>query len=180
MATIEIRLDALARLYDSLDPAPFHDKSLDRDAEAWLIESADEVSPREPLELLVRGPESLRASVPEIAAAVHAHFRRALEHQEWMLRRRIRVSRLVLLIGLGVLAATLIARHLLLGGGERSGVVEVLGEGLLVVGWVAMWRPVELLLYEPLESAAARAVLRRLSQATVGFCPLDDPEAAAD
>ena len=160
MATIEIRLDALARLYDSLDPAPFHDKSLDRDAEAWLIESADEVSPREPLELLVRGPESLRASVPEIAAAVHAHFRRALEHQEWMLRRRIRVSRLVLLIGLG-------------------GVVEVLGEGLLVVGWVAMWRPVELLLYEPLESAAARAVLRRLSQATVGFCPLDDPEAAA-
>ena len=82
-------------------------------------------------------------------------------------------------LGLGVLAATLIARHLLLGGGERSGVVEVLGEGLLVVGWVAMWRPVELLLYEPLESAAARAVLRRLSQATVGFCPLDDPEAAA-
>lgn len=44
MALIEIHLKTLAQLFDSLDPAPFHDKTLDREAEAYLIESVDEVS----------------------------------------------------------------------------------------------------------------------------------------
>ena len=57
MASIEMQLDSLAQLFDSLDPAPFHDKSLDRDAEAWLIESVDEISSRSPLELVIRGPD---------------------------------------------------------------------------------------------------------------------------
>ena len=82
MASIEMQLDSLAQLFDSLDPAPFHDRSLDRDAEAWLVESVDEVASRTPLELVIRGPEPMRASLPEIEAAVHAHFRRALEHEE--------------------------------------------------------------------------------------------------
>ena len=92
MASIEMQLDSLAQLFDSLDPAPFHDKSLDRDAEAWLIESVDEISSRSPLELVIRGPQSLAASLPQIDAAVHAHFRRALEHEEWRLRRRMRIG----------------------------------------------------------------------------------------
>ena len=52
MASIEMQLDSLAQLFDSLDPAPFHDRSLDRDAEAWLVESVDEVALKVPLELV--------------------------------------------------------------------------------------------------------------------------------
>lgn len=172
MVSIEIQLRGLAQLFDSLDPAPFHDKALDRDAEAYLMESVDEVPPRTPVELVVRGPESLRASLPEIDAAVHAHFGRALEHQEWKLRRRMRVGRLALLIGLLVLAATLIARYLLHDvAGARAGVFV---EGLLIVGWVGLWRPTEMLLFERLESAADRHVLRRLARIPVRFRALDE------
>jgi hypothetical protein len=172
MTSIEMRLDSLARLYDSLDPAPFHDKALDRDAEAWLRESVDEVSTRAPLELVIRGPESLRASLPEIDAAVHAHFRRALEHEEWRLRRRMRVGRLALVIGLLVLAITLVARHLLDSVATSS--ADIVGEGLLIVGWVGLWRPAEMLLFERLENVADRAVLRRLSLIPIRFRALDE------
>ena len=55
MPAIEMRIDSLPQLFDSLDPAPFHDRALDREAEAWLRESVDEVPSREPLELVVRG-----------------------------------------------------------------------------------------------------------------------------
>ena len=34
MPAIEMRIDSLPQLFDSLDPAPFHDRALDREAEA--------------------------------------------------------------------------------------------------------------------------------------------------
>ena len=111
--------------------------------------------------------EGLRAHLPEIQTAVHAHFRRALEQEEWKLRRRMRVGRLALLIGLVVLAVTLVARHLL--HSLHTSSADVFGEGLLIVGWVGLWRPAEMLLFDRLESAADRAVLRRLSQIPVHF-----------
>ena len=40
MPEISIRLDSLSQLYDSLDPAPFREKSLDRDADAYLLQRA--------------------------------------------------------------------------------------------------------------------------------------------
>lgn len=172
MTSIEMQLDSLPQLFDSLDPAPFHDRALDRHAEAWLKESVDEVPARAALELVIRGPAALRAHLPEIDLAVHTHFRRALDHEEWKLRRRIRVGRLALLIGLGVLAVTLLAR-LLLQNLPTSG-ADILGEGLLIIGWVGLWRPAEMLLFERLDSAADRTVLRRLSQIPIRFHALDD------
>ena len=171
MAIIEIRLKSMSQLFDSLDPAPFHDRSLDRDAEAWLVESVDEVALKVPLELVIRGPQALAASLEEVERAVHTHFRRALEHEEWRLRRRMRVGRVALVIGLAVLALTLVARHLL--HSVTSSATDVLGEGLLIVGWVGLWRPAEMLLFERLENAADRAVLRRLASIPVRFRAMD-------
>lgn len=167
MAIIDIHLGSLSQLFDSLDPAPFHDKALDREAEAYLIESVDEFPPRVPLQLAVHGPESLRASLPEIQVAVHTHFRRALAHAEWKLRRKMRIGRITLVIGLLVLAVTLIARHLLHSIGTGS--ADVIGEGLLIVGWVGLWRPAELLLFERLEGSSERTVLKRLTEIPVEF-----------
>lgn len=161
MAVIEIQLNSLAQLFDSLDPAPFRDKALDREAEAYLVESVDELSSNEPVQLRICGPESLRPHLPEITTAVHAHFRRAHEHIEWRLRRQMRIGRIALLIGLLVLAVTLVARHFLHGLGVSS--ADILGEGLLIVGWVGLWRPAELLLFERLETRSERNVLERLS-----------------
>ena len=73
MAIIEIQLNSLPQLFDSLDPAPFHDRALDREAEAWLRESVDEVPSREPLELVVRArhealaAQQMRVLLEEVA-----------------------------------------------------------------------------------------------------------------
>lgn len=36
MPVFELRIQTLDELFDSLDPAPFHAKALDRNAEAYL------------------------------------------------------------------------------------------------------------------------------------------------
>ena len=81
MAIIEIRLKSMSQLFDSLDPAPFHDKALDREVDAYLVESVDEYPAREPLTLLVRGPETMRGNLAEIIGNI-----------SWLIRERFKLK----------------------------------------------------------------------------------------
>lgn len=169
MAGIELRLQHLEQLFDTLDPAPFHDKALDRQVEAYLVESAGEHGPRERLSVLLHGPGQLQAHVPDIAAAIHAHFELAHQQAERRHRRRRRVGRVATLAGLVTLAAVLMLRHWLAAVPAPFG--EVLSEGLLILAWVALWRPIETIGFDSWESRQERAVLRRLAQVPVRFVP---------
>ena len=53
---IDVRVSDIRQLFNSLDPSPFHEKDLDRDAEDYIVGWADEVSPHAALELVVRLP----------------------------------------------------------------------------------------------------------------------------
>ena len=48
-------------------------------------------------------------------------------------------------IGLAFLSLCLVVRGLLLP--DESTAMRILGEGLLIVGWVAMWGPIDIFLY---------------------------------
>jgi len=43
---VELRLDQISRLYNSLDPAPFHEKELDAAAEDYIVGSAEDLGGR--------------------------------------------------------------------------------------------------------------------------------------
>jgi hypothetical protein len=46
---IEINLNRLSQLFNSLDPSPFHERDLDRDAADYIIGSAEEAPRQRPL-----------------------------------------------------------------------------------------------------------------------------------
>lgn len=167
MHEIEIHLNSLAQLYDSLDPAPFHEKSLDRDAEAYLLECAGEHSDDAPLRLVVHGPESLRAHLPEISGAIHSHFHLLGMQAERRWRRHVRLARIVLVAGLLVLALSLMVRRLL--SGLLFPGADLLSEGLLILGWVALWRPMEQAVFDRFEYRHQRALTQRLADVPVEF-----------
>lgn len=175
MAVIEIHLKSIQNLFETLDPAPFREKALDTHAEAYLIESATEYPESEPLSLLIHGPADMAASIPEITDAIHANFHVAQLRMERVIRGRMRMGRTLLVMGLAVLFITLITRYALTDLGTKA---DLLGESLLIVGWVALWRPAELLLFDRLESRAERAVLERLAHIPVEF-RLQQAEGAA-
>mgnify|MGYP006208127789 FL=1 len=43
---VELRLDRISRLYNSLDPAPFHEKELEAAADEYIVGSAEDVGGR--------------------------------------------------------------------------------------------------------------------------------------
>ena len=168
MATIEIRISGLAQLFDPLDPAPLQARALDHNAERYIRASAGTHRPIEPLRLLVHLSESLRAHAADATDAIHAHFRRVHEQGERTFRRRLRTGGRTLVVALVVLAGSFWLRSLLSDIEERT-LARGLSEGLLILGWVAMWRPVEILLFEHWESHLDHAMVERLASIPIEF-----------
>jgi hypothetical protein len=145
---IEITLASVEQLFNTLDPSPFHEKDLDADAEAYIVGAARELPAHEPFKLILYLP-AVGAGAP-LAAALAESIRNYFEYRrhttERDLRLLLRQGRTSLAIGLTFLAACMILRELLI---ATHGTVErVFAESLLIAGWVAMWRPIEIFLYD--------------------------------
>jgi hypothetical protein len=165
---IEIRLHDVRQLFHTLDPAPFHDKDLDDDAAAYLLDACNEAGSRRPLRLIVYLPlseaqgDSAR-TLPEAVNNFFAYRARQLRNE---LVKLLRYGVVSLVIGLAFLVACLVLRRALI---ANPVVVDsaIVDEGLLILGWVAMWRPIEVLLYDWWPLARRRSLLRRLATVPV-------------
>ncbi len=143
---IEVRLRDVRQLFHNLDPAPFREKDLDPDAETYIVDAVRELGHTQSCKLLVYLPQSQCGTedAQSLPGAVRHYFeyraRHAREERHRLLGRG--VGNLV--IGLVFMSGCLWLRRLamtLIG-------QEALAEGLLLVGWVAMWRPIEIFLYD--------------------------------
>ena len=143
---IEIRLRELRQLFHHLDPAPFHEKDLDPAAEAYIEDAVREIGLRRPCRLVVHLPAAERES--EDARTLPEAFRHYFEYRarqaQVEFRRLLGRGVASLLIGLAFMFACLSLRRWLAVVGNDA----VLAEGLLLIGWVALWRPVEIFLYD--------------------------------
>jgi hypothetical protein len=146
---IDVRVSDIRQLFNSLDPSPFHEKDLDREAEEYIVSWADEVSPRAELELVVHLPRAQieRAVKSDLPRAVLNYFSYRAEASRRRIRSQLREGRWALVIGLAFLFACMLLRQVA-GSIEHTAPRQVLQEGLVILGWVAMWRPLQIFLYD--------------------------------
>lgn len=144
---IELKLRDVHQLFNSMDPSPFNDKDLDSDAEEFIVNWSREYAPNEPLTLRI-DLENWPAEDPTalIQNAVHHYFDDRAKFSDLEFRRMMRQGRLSLLIGLVFLGACLLAGHML--DGHPGPLFGYAHEGLTIAGWVGMWRPMEIFLYD--------------------------------
>jgi hypothetical protein len=156
-SVIEVHVSELKRLFNAIDPSPFRERDLDPKAEEFIVGWAKDLPSDARLALLVHldRPAGLPEEGAALRDAVHEYFRQRGAASRRALRQLFRRGRTSLLIGVifltGLIAlADLIAPHV------KSGVAEVVRESLLIGGWVAMWKPLEIFLYDwwPLNSDA--------------------------
>ena len=143
---IEIRLRELRQLFHHLDPAPFHEKDLDPAAAAYIEDAVREIGPRKPCRLVVYLPAAERESedARTLPEALAHYFEYRARQARVELRRMLVRGVASLLIGLTFMFACLSTLRWL----DAIGSHGVLAEGLLIIGWVALWRPVEIFLYD--------------------------------
>jgi hypothetical protein len=150
-----IRVGELSQLFDAIDPSPFCDRDLDPRAEAFIVEWAKDLPRDEPLALgvLVDRPP---ADTGLVEPAVHQYFAGKARSARRRLRELFGRGRISLAIGLACLAAALAASKLVELWLDPGGMLDVVRVSLAIAGWVAMWRPMELFLYDwwPIRSEA--------------------------
>ena len=167
LALIEIKIQSVQQLFNSMDPSPFHERDLDDDAAEFIISWAQEHPKTADMKLVVHLQQKSDVENPGklIADSIHHFFsyKEAINHREF--RRLLREGWISLLIGLGFLAVCVASSHMLIP--PLEGWKSVTKEGLTIMGWVAMWRPLEIYLYRwwPLRSLGR--VYARLSTVPV-------------
>ncbi len=147
---IELRLATLQQLFNSLDPAPFHDKDLDPAAEEYIVNSAAEFPIKTPVKLLLHLPSAMcsEEASTDMPAAIHNYFAYRAEVTARQFSRVMAQGRTALLIGLGFLFFCIVAQQAIAAMGKEGLFWSIIEEGFLITGWVAMWHPVNLFLYE--------------------------------
>lgn len=146
---IQLKLREVRQLFNTLDPSPFRERDLDDDAEDFIVSWADELPVRDPLELVVHlaAPVMPAGESGAIEPAVQHYFAQRAVRSRVEFRRLMRDGWRSLLIGLFFLVACLVASEAI-GRSEPHTLLSVLRESLVIGGWVAMWRPLEIYLYE--------------------------------
>ena len=147
---IEVYVGDLRQLFNALDPSPFRDKDLDPKAEEFIVGWAREAAP-DAVDVH-HEPEQRVGDVPASATflkdAVREFFAHRAEATRQRLRHLFRLGRTSLAIGMVFLATTTIGGQLLAEALTGWRFAAVVTESLLIGGWVAMWRPLEVFLYD--------------------------------
>lgn len=166
---LDLYLAETRQLFNSMDPSPFQERDLDPQAEAYIVEWAREAPAHVPLGLVVhlgREPATEETRVL-LREAVDDHFRRRARATWRRLRHLFREGRIAAVIGLSFLLAAVALGEWLAGRIASERYSLVVQESLIILGWVAIWRPMGIFLYDwwPIRSEAR--LLDRLAQMDV-------------
>jgi hypothetical protein len=172
-SVIEIRVEKVSRLFDTLDPLPFRQRDLDRHAEEFIVGWARELPWDQPIIVLVHLPsaEAATQAAEQLHESLKRYFDYRAEATTLELNELFRIGRWSLVVGITVLAVCLAIGQAVtgrLGPGYFGRFVE---EGAIILGWVANWKPIEIFLYEWWPIIRRRNLYRRLALARVEVRP---------
>jgi|SoiMetStandDraft_5_1073268.scaffolds.fasta_scaffold44689_2 hypothetical protein len=179
-ALIEVHVGDLKQIFHSLDPTPFRERDLDPKAEEFIAGWAREIPPDKPLGLLIHvdKEDATAEQIAIVREAVRDYFAARASMTRQQLRLLFRRGRTSLVIGLVFLAASILAGNVIEDMLEQTRFADVARESLLIGGWVAMWRPLEVFLYDWWPIRAEARLFDRLSAMIVRVVPSSEASPA--
>jgi hypothetical protein len=143
-ATVNIHVRDLAQMFNSLDPSPFWDRDLAREAAEFIEDEFSDKRGADRWHLHVYAKERME-SAADLRAAVTRYYARMTTATRMRLREQLRIGEIALLAGVGIFTLC-ISLHGILASAIHVLPVAV-DQGLIVLAWIALWRPIEALGY---------------------------------
>lgn len=178
--TIEMRLDNVSQIFETKDPFSFRERELATDADAYISGRAGEMPHDQEFELVIHLPSKAASldAVETLGTSVSNYFAHRADVVARERSELFRVGRRALAIGLFTLVAALVAGSALSSLDVRGYFAHYFEEGLVILGWVALWRPLEIFLYDWWPLARQRKLYQRLSEARVSIMFYEPADAA--
>lgn len=173
-ASVSIHVRDLAQLFNSLDPSPFWDRDLDRTAAEFIEDEFRDKQSADVWHLHVYAHEGI-ASGDELQAAVENYYGRLASSARNAQREHMWMTQLGLLGGVTIFLLSMGVRAILTS--ALGHLPAILDEGLIILAWLALWRPTEALVYEWVPLHRKRRLFERLAGIRVSV-RLDAPTIA--
>jgi hypothetical protein len=169
MHEFAIRVSSVDQLFWEFDARPVADRTLRSEARWALMDEWERVRESEPSSLIIYAPVSERPDTDE--DAVRTSIQRSLRAASGPLRRIEPLSRQekvaarigIVVLFLSIVVSTAIDRV------SEDVILEGLSQGILVVGWVALWRPAERFVVEVVPHAFNRRRIAEFADIDVRF-----------
>jgi hypothetical protein len=149
---LSLHVSDLRRLFNSMDPAPFRERDLDPEAATYIVEWAEEAPARQPLAMVVHlgvgSDADADAETVLIRESVHEYFQRRAAATRRQLQQLLSQGRISLLIALVFLGVVIIVGDWLAATVARERTAKLIEDSLVIGAWVALWRPLEIFLYD--------------------------------
>lgn len=166
--SIEVKLKTPHQLFNERDPAPFRERDLDDEFVQYIKTAMSEFKKKDPVRLSIFCSEmhTARVTPQEIIDAIHSFFTYESELQRREIQLIFRQGHKSLWIGLGFLLISVVLGNLL--SVLPSEIFRQLArESSYLIGWVAMWKPINIFLYDWWPLADMRKVYIKLSEIEV-------------
>ncbi len=159
-ATVSIHVRQMAQLFNSLDPSPFWDRDLDRNAAEFIEDEFRDKQSADAWHLHVYVHEGDTAA-GDLQTAVESYYSRLAHSARLALREHLWMAQLALYGGVAIFLLSMGARSILQSAMGRLPVI--LDEGLIILAWLALWRPAEALIYGWVPFYRNRRLFERLA-----------------
>jgi hypothetical protein len=146
---LALRVREIGQLFNSMDPTPFLNKDLDPEAENFIESWATGFAPGSRFHITIHLEQWPSDGDPSemLTGAIHNHFSYKAEQTRSALKHLLRQGRVSLVIGVVFVTLCLLAADAIEKLGTHTG-STIARESLTIVGWVAMWRPLQIFLYD--------------------------------
>ncbi|MGC8517009.1 MAG: hypothetical protein ACP5P4_00585 [Steroidobacteraceae bacterium] len=160
-ATVNVRVRDLAQMFNSLDASPFWDRDLDVDAADFIEEEFRQNRAAAQWHLHVHASEGADLAA-DLQPALEHYYTRMAHSTALRLREQLRLGEFALLGGLVIFLLSMSARGILSSVASHA-LSRLLDEGLIILAWLALWRPVETLVYGWVPLYRQRRLYQRLA-----------------
>ncbi len=167
---IEIKIQKIDQLFNSMDPSPFLEKDLDKDALEYIMGSVMEHRVKTRIKIIIHLPlkAKRRTAEEDVRKAIHHFFEYKQKLAARNIKFKIQEGQKSLIIGISFLVACLLLREWIL---AHNGTLlsSIIAEGLIIVGWVGMWKPISNMLYDWWPLRKEKTIYEKISKTEIEF-----------
>ena len=170
MASIRIALSRPEELFVASDYAPLEGRFEQSPGIERILTQIEEAPRREQHVIEIALPAAHAGTEDRLRTAIAGYCQTAIAESGYQLKLTRKRGLLALRIGLPILGACL-ALSTAVVSWRNDGIGNLLSNSFIIAGWVALWQPAELLLYDWWPHFHRINLLRRLAAADVQVVP---------
>ena len=148
LSEIQLPLQGVDQILLKTGTSGYSRRMLNEDVEEFIIEAAESFPRKNAIAITITLPVKEIARASEVETAIASHFGYLRRRSEKKRKHTLQVGWRSLFIGFAFLVLVFVLTKI----GDRilptGGLSAMIRESLVILGWVAMWRPADLLLYE--------------------------------